>query len=49
VECIRNDQPIESGSSLDALNTMKLVYKIYYADSKWRKAYSISNPDESNQ
>ena len=49
VNCIRNDEPIQSGSSLDALNTMKLVYKIYYADSKWRLAHSISNPDESNQ
>lgn len=49
VNCIRNDEPIQSGSSLDALNTMKLVYKIYYADPDWRKAYSISNPDESNR
>jgi predicted dehydrogenase len=49
VTCIRNNEPIQSGSSLDALNTMKLVYKIYYADPDWRKAYSISNPDESNR
>jgi predicted dehydrogenase len=42
------DQPIESGSSLDALNTMKLVYKIYHADPEWRRAYSIANPDEYN-
>ncbi len=48
VECIRADEPIQSGSSLDALNTMKLVYKIYYADPVWRKAYSITNPDQSN-
>jgi predicted dehydrogenase len=48
VECIRMDEPIKSGSSLDALNTMKLVYKIYYADPVWRKTYSITNPDESN-
>jgi predicted dehydrogenase len=48
VESIRTDEPIQSGSSLDALNTMKLVYKIYYADPVWRKAYSITNPDESN-
>jgi predicted dehydrogenase len=45
-ECILMDKPVGSGSSLDALNTMKLVYKIYYADSKWRQAYSISNPDQ---
>jgi predicted dehydrogenase len=35
---------IINGSSLDALETMKLVYRIYYADSKWRKKYKIKNP-----
>lgn len=45
-ECIVTDQPIESGSSLDALNTMKLVYKIYHADPAWRQTYSIPNPDQ---
>lgn len=45
---IVTDQPIESGSSLDALNTMKLVCKIYHADPVWRQTYSIANPDESN-
>ena len=49
VQCIRNDEPIQGGSSLDAFNTMKLVYKIYYADPEWRKAFSIANPDESNR
>jgi predicted dehydrogenase len=47
-ECILTDQPIESGSSTDALNTMKLVYKIYHADPEWRRTYSIANPDESD-
>ena len=47
-DCILQKKPIASGSSLDALNTMKLVYKIYYADPQWRKTYSIPNPDESN-
>lgn len=45
-QSILTDQPIESGSSLDALNTMKLVYKIYHADPTWRQAYSIPNPDQ---
>ena len=44
---ILNNEPVKSGCSMDALNTMKLVYKIYYADPVWREAYSISNPDES--
>lgn len=46
--CIVNDQPVESGSSLDSLNTMRLVYKIYHADPAWRQTYSIANPDECN-
>lgn len=45
-ESILTDQPVGSGSSLDALNTMKLVYKIYHADPAWRQAYSIPNPDQ---
>jgi predicted dehydrogenase len=39
------DSPVTSGSSLDALNTMSLVYKIYYADLLWREKYSITNPN----
>ena len=46
VDSIDNDTKIISGSSVDALNTMKLVYKIYHADPEWRDAYQISNPDE---
>lgn len=46
--CIIDDRPIESGSSDDALRTMKLVYKIYHADSAWRRAYDIHNPQLCN-
>lgn len=42
---ITTDSAVVSGSSNDALNTMKLVYKIYYADREWREAYAIENPD----
>lgn len=42
---IVSDEKVESGSSLDALNTMKLVYRIYYADPSWRAAFNIENPD----
>jgi predicted dehydrogenase len=31
-----------SGTSADALRTMRLVYKIYGADEQWRKAYNIT-------
>ena len=45
VQSILLNQPIKSGSSKDALNTMKLVFRIYYADAKWRNKYSINSPD----
>ena len=44
-QCILNDIKVMSGSSLDALNTMKLVYKIYHADPLWRDTYGIKDPD----
>ncbi len=48
VDSIVNCKPVVSGSSNDALQTMKLVYKIYHADPVWRDKYQIPNPDESN-
>ncbi|MBT5539926.1 MAG: hypothetical protein HOK29_13435 [Candidatus Marinimicrobia bacterium] len=42
--CIIKNRPITSGTSDDALQTMKIVYKIYYADKKWRRIYDIKNP-----
>ena len=42
---IIKNQSVTSGSSMDALNTMKLVYKIYYADPVWREKFSINNPN----
>lgn len=44
-DCILNDRPVQSGTSEDALRTMQLVFKIYYADSIWRETYDIPNPD----
>ena len=44
-DAINNNQPIQSGSSNDALETMKLVYRIYHADPIWRNKYQIPNPD----
>ncbi len=43
---ILHGTPIENGTSCDALETMKLVYRIYYADPVWRDAYRIENPDK---
>lgn len=44
VDCITKGKPIVSGSSDDALKTMKLVYRIYWADKAWRERYSIAKP-----
>jgi predicted dehydrogenase len=42
---ILNDLPVQSGTSEDALRTMQLVFRIYYADSNWRETYDIPDPD----
>ena len=41
VESIINNTPIQSGNSNDALETMKLVYKIYSSDQRWCEKYQI--------
>jgi predicted dehydrogenase len=46
---IVNDRPVQSGTSDEALRTMQLVFRIYYADSNWRETYDISNPDFDQQ
>ena len=38
------DKPIESGTSLDALRTMELVYKIYCADPEWAGRFGLTLP-----
>lgn len=42
---IINDKRVISGSSSDALETMKLVFRIYYNDHIWRNSYNIEDPD----
>jgi predicted dehydrogenase len=44
-DAIINNKPILYGSSAEALATMYLVYKIYYADPVWREKYNIECPD----
>ena len=44
--CINEGLPIENGSSQEAFNTMKLVSKIYYSDSRWRSKFNINNPED---
>jgi predicted dehydrogenase len=42
-DCVLEDKPIDSGSSLEALKTMHLVYRIYCADPQWRVTYHLSD------
>ena len=37
--------PISSGTSADALETMRLVMRIFWADPEWREAFGIPSPD----
>lgn len=43
-EFILKDKPVDQGNSKEALKTMQLIYKIYYADDAWRQAYDIPQP-----
>jgi hypothetical protein len=40
-DTILNNKPVTSGTSNDALETMKLVFRIYHSDEDWRKKYNI--------
>jgi predicted dehydrogenase len=41
IDCVISDKRIESGNSNDALETMKLVFKIYFEDKEWRDRHNI--------
>lgn len=42
-EAIVGDKPIVEGSSVEALKTMQLVYRIYCADPEWRGRYHLDD------
>lgn len=44
-DAVVSNRRIQSGSSEDALRTMKLVYKIYFADQQWREKFNIMDPE----
>lgn len=44
IDAINNNAKIKSGSSSDALETMKLVYNIYFEDEVWRTRFKIEKP-----
>jgi predicted dehydrogenase len=47
-DSIINNKPIFSGTSFDALETMRLVNTIYYNDTEWRRKYNIANPNNNS-
>ncbi len=46
-QAIHADAPIESGSSKDAFETLRLVYRIYCADPEWQARWNLSDHVES--
>jgi len=42
-DAVRDNRPIASGSSDDALRTMQTVYRIYCADPVWRERYNLTD------
>ncbi|MCG2775795.1 MAG: Gfo/Idh/MocA family oxidoreductase [Desulfobacterales bacterium] len=42
-DAILNDKPVVDGSSWEALQTMRLVYRIYCADPDWRAKYDLND------
>jgi len=44
-DAIQFDQEIITGSSLDALNTLRLVDRIYWADPTWRERFQLDCPN----
>jgi len=42
-ESVLNDRPILNGSSVEALRTMELVYRIYCADPAWQARYELEH------
>jgi len=43
-EAVTRNSPVISGTSDDALRTMQLVFRIYFADPQWRETFQISDP-----
>ncbi len=44
VNSIKYNKIIQNGSSYDALQSMRLVYKVYWDDKIWRKKFKIKSP-----
>lgn len=44
-DAVVKNKSIESGTSIDALKVMQLVYNIYCADHKWQQQFNITDSD----
>jgi predicted dehydrogenase len=42
-DAVLNDRPVANGSSADALETMRLVYRIYCADASWKARWGLTD------
>lgn len=42
-DAVLNGKPVLDGSSTEALETMRLVYRIYCADPQWRNKYGLDD------
>ncbi len=42
-DAVLNNKPVLEGASAEALETMRLVYRIYCADPKWRDQYGLDD------
>lgn len=42
-DAVVHDKPIVEGSSMEALKTMHLVYRIYCADPEWRERFELDD------
>ncbi|TGK97391.1 Gfo/Idh/MocA family protein [Leptospira levettii] len=40
-KCVNENIPVQTGSSSDAYETLKLVYRIYFEDTEWRNKFNI--------
>jgi predicted dehydrogenase len=45
-DAVWENKRIKQGSSKEALETMRTVYRIYYADKDWRDRWQIPDPDK---
>jgi predicted dehydrogenase len=45
-DAILHDKPVADGSSAEALETMRLVYRIYCADPEWRERWKLTDSNK---